>query len=120
MKKFISSSTGIMTIVLCVLGLWSAGFEAKQALAAHDEKINAEWRGAAAPVFVARDVPELANHATPSDLAKALDAHSALTHTEKYKLDARWQKPSMYTVLQISLVDRDPNRQAATMGHYPW
>jgi hypothetical protein len=120
MKKFISSFNGIMTIILGVLGLWAVGLKAKQIVTEHDEKINAEWRAAAAPVFNARHVPELANHATPRDLVKALDARSALTRAESYKLDAQWQKPSLMTVVQVSLVDRDPDNQASKMGHYPW
>ena len=120
MKKFICSFNGIATIVLCVFGLWAAGLKAKQIVAAHDEAINAEWRAAAAPVFNARHVPELASHATPRDLAKALDARSALTRAEGYKLDAAWQKPSLETVLAINVVNRDPNGNASKMGHYPW
>ncbi len=112
--------TTIMIVVVCVLGLWAVGLKATQILAAHDEKINAEWRAAAAPVFNARHVPELTSRATPLDLVKALDTHSVLTPAESYKLDPAWQKPSLATVITIAAVDRDSDHQARTMGHYPW
>jgi hypothetical protein len=56
------------------------------------ERREKEWREAARPIFEARNIPNLADHATPHDLERALDATSAMTHYESAKLSHDWGK----------------------------
>jgi len=119
-EPLISSFEIKSAIFVALLGLCALGIQAKRAMVAHDEKINDEWRAAAGPIFKARNVPSMIHHATPRDLANALDARLALTPDGALELDPSLQKPSLMTVVRVDLVDRDPDRNARFMGHCPW
>lgn len=47
------------------------------------KQTNAQWQTAAAPVFIARGKPEMANQATPEDLKEFLDPCFPVDHRER-------------------------------------